>query len=169
MRSTTFSLLAALSMALAPLLLPDRAAADPLVSGGEHCVINIAIDDTLNMREGPGTGSRVLTRLPYAACGVTLMDDCQVDWCPVENGHYRGWAHRRYLAAVSPAMYCVTGVAEWDVLNLRAWPAATSRILTELAPNECDIAFLPYAVGSWQKVRAGGWEGWVNRRYLSGQ
>ncbi len=66
-------------------------------------------------------------------------------------------------------MYCVTGVAEWDVLNLRAWPTANSRILAELAPNECDIAFLPYAVGSWQKVRAGGWEGWVNRRYLSGQ
>ena len=169
MRSTTFSLLAALSMALAPLLLPDRAAADPLVSGGEHCVINIATDDTLNLREGPGTGSRVLTRLPYAACGVTLMDDCQVDWCPVENGYYRGWAHRRYLAAVSPAMYCVTGVAEWDVLNLRAWPAVTSRILTELDPDQCGIAFLPYAVETWQKVRADGWEGWVHRRYLSGQ
>jgi SH3-like domain-containing protein len=151
------------------MVLPDRAEADPLVSGGEHCVINIATDDTLNLREGPGTGSRVLTRLPYAACGVTVMDDCQVDWCPVENGYYRGWAHRRYLAAVSPAMYCVTGVAEWDVLNLRAWPAVTSRILTELDPDQCGIAFLPYAVETWQKVRADGWEGWVNRHYLSGQ
>jgi SH3-like domain-containing protein len=169
MRTTLLGLLAALSMAFAPLAVPGKAEADPLVSGGEHCVINIPTDDTLNMREAPGTGSRVLTRLPYAQCGVTLIDDCQYDWCPVENGHYRGWAHRRYLAAVSPARYCVTGVAEWDVLNLRAWPAPTSRVLTELDPGQCDIAFLPYATGNWQKVRVDGWEGWVNRRFLSGQ
>lgn len=169
MRSTFLGLLGALSMAFAWLALSREAQADPLVSGGEHCVVNVATTDPLNLREAPGTGSRVLARLPYASCGVILMDDCQYDWCPVETGHDRGWAHRRYLAAVSPARYCVTGVADWDVLNLRAWPAATSRILTELAPNQCGIAFLPYAVGAWQKVRADGWEGWVNRSYLSGQ
>jgi hypothetical protein len=70
---------------------------------------------------------------------------------------------------VSPAMYCVTGVARWDVLNLRAYPSATSRILVGIPPNRCGIAFLPFAVGDWQKIRVDGWEGWAHRSYLSGQ
>ena len=70
---------------------------------------------------------------------------------------------------VSPAMYCVSGVEPGDVLNLRAYPSVQSRVLTTLSPQQCEIAFLPYAVGSWQKVRAAGWQGWVNRSYLSGQ
>jgi hypothetical protein len=70
---------------------------------------------------------------------------------------------------VSPALYCVTGVARGDRLNLRAFPAATSRIVTRLSRNQCDIAFLPYATGTWQKVRVDGYEGWVNRRYVSAE
>ncbi len=97
------------------------------------------------------------------------MDDCQGDWCPVEDGHYAGWVHRRYISMVSPAMYCVTGVAANDVLNLRAFPAATSRILTGLAPNACGIALLPYRTNGWQKVRVDGREGWVASRFLTGQ
>ena len=44
-----------------------------------------------------------------------------------------------------------------------------SKVLAELDPNQCDIAFLPYAVGNWQKVRVDGDEGWVNRNYVSGE
>ncbi len=160
-------LLAALSLS-APLL-PAPAQADPVVPGEEHCVVNIPTTDTLNLRERPGAGSRVLTTLRYAQCGIIVADDCRGNWCPAEDGHYAGWAHRNYLAMVSPAMYCVTGVAGWDKLNLRAYPAATSRIVARLEPNQCDIAFLPYAVGDWQKVRVNGWEGWVARRYVSAQ
>ncbi len=43
------------------------------------------------------------------------------------------------------------------------------KIQTVLPRNQCDIAFLPYAVGTWQKVRDDGYEGWVNRKYLSGE
>jgi uncharacterized protein YraI len=143
--------------------------ADPVVAGEEHCVVNVRTDDRLNLREGPGSGFRSLVGLPYARCGVMVTGECRGDWCPVEEGHYAGWAHRHYLSMVSPAMYCVSGVAEWDVLNLRAFPSAGSRVLAELDPHHCGIAFLPYAVGDWQKVRVDGWEGWVNRRYLSGE
>ena len=73
------------------------------------------------------------------------------------------------MTFVSPALYCVTGVAPGDWLNLRAFPSAQSRILTRLDRRQCDIAFLPYAVGEWQKIRVGGWEGWANRSFLSGQ
>jgi len=70
---------------------------------------------------------------------------------------------------VSPSLYCVTGVAPDDRLNLRAWPSPQSKVLARLPRNQCDIAFLPYARNGWQKIRVAGWEGWVNRRYLSGQ
>ncbi len=170
MKRAILAILAAISLSATPLL---PAQADPVVPGEEHCVVNIPTTDTLNLRARPGTGSRVLTTLRYAQCGIIVTDDCRGNWCPAEEGHYAGWAHRRYLAMVSPAMYCVTGVAAWDKLNLRAFPAATSRIVARLAPNQCDIAFLPYAVGNWQKVRVDRgdsvWEGWVNRRYVSAQ
>ena len=145
------------------------AAADPVVPEAEHCVVGLPAGDVLNLREGPGTEFPIMTGLPPSQCGVMVTGDCQGSWCPVEDGHYAGWAHRRYLSMVSPAMYCVTRVADDDVLNLRAWPSASSRILARLGPHLCDIAILPFAVGDWQKVRADGWEGWVRRSYLSGE
>ena len=45
-------------------------------------------------------------------------------------------------------------VLAFDVLNMRAFPSAQSRVIHRLGRHECDIAFLPYAVGSWQKIRA---------------
>lgn len=167
MRTGILGLLAAAILVLAPAATPVRA--DPIAVGAEHCVVNVRADDALNLRMGPSASTAIQTRWNYGHCGITVTGACRGDWCPVEDGHYAGWAHRRFLAMVSPAMYCVTGVAANDVLNLRAWPAATSRILARLAPNSCGIAFLPYARDNWQKVRAGGWEGWVNRSYLSGQ
>jgi SH3-like domain-containing protein len=90
-------------------------------------------------------------------------------WYLIEDGHYEGWVNGKYISMVSPAMYCVSGVDDDDVLNLRAYPSAISRIILELDPHQCDIAFLPYAVGGWQKVRVDGEEGWVNRKYVSGE
>ena len=169
MRCYRSGILPALVLFLATAAFPGSGKADPVVPGEEHCVINVRTDDRLNLRARPSSSAHILARWSYGQCGVMITGECRGDWCPAEDGHHAGWAHRHYLAMVSPAMYCVTGMAEWDVLNLRAWPSATSRVLTQLIPHQCDIAFLPYAVGSWQKVRVGGWEGWVNRRYLSGQ
>lgn len=169
MKRIILGFLAALSLSALQAALPEAAKADLVVPGEEHCVVNIPTTDTLNLRARPGIGSEVLTRLRYAQCGVMITAECRGNWCLVEDGHHAGWAHRRYLAMVSPSMYCVSGVEAWDKLNLRAYPSASSRILTRLGPNECDIAILPYATGNWVKVRADGWEGWVNRRYLSGQ
>ncbi len=150
-------------------LAPTTAAADPVVEGEEHCVINVRTDDGLNMRTGPGTRYAILTVKRYGDCGITVTAPCGGNWCPVEDGHHAGYVSRRYIAMVSPALYCVTGVRPNDALNLRAFPATSSRILLRLPPNQCGIAFLPYATGGWQKIRVEGWEGWVARRYLSGQ
>jgi SH3-like domain-containing protein len=154
---------------LVPALLAGAAQADPIVPGEEHCVVNVRSNDVLNMREAPNASAYVVAQKRYGACGIRVNDECEGNWCPVEDGHALGWAHRRYLAMVSPSLYCVSGVAAGDVLNLRAFPSTRSQILAGLQPDQCNIAFLPYAVGSWQKIRADGWEGWVNRRYLSGE
>lgn len=136
--------------------------------GEEHCVVNVASDDRLNLRERPSARAPVQARWAYGKCGVLVLS-CSGSWCRVEDGHSVGYVNRRFLSMVSPARYCVAGVAVGDALNLRAWPSPQSRVLTRLARNGCGIAFLPYRVKDWQKVRASGWEGWVNARYLSGQ
>ena len=159
----------AASMAFSVLLFAGIAHADPIVPGEEHCVVNVRSDDTLNMRAHPDAGAEILARKRHDECGILVPEPCQENWCSVEDGHSLGWVHRRYIAMVSPAMYCVSGVAPDDVLNLRAFPSSRSRVLVQLNRNQCDIAFLPYTVGNWQKVRVDGWQGWVNRRYLSGE
>jgi SH3-like domain-containing protein len=143
--------------------------ADPIAPGAEHCVVNVRANDVLNMRIKPQESAPVAAAKRHDACGMLVQRSCRQNWCPVEDGHSLGWVHRNYIAAVSPAIYCVTGVAVGDVLNLRAFPSPQSRLIARLARNKCDIAFLPYSVGAWQKIRVGGRQGWVNRRYLSGQ
>jgi len=160
-------LMANVLVALA-LSVPSVAVAQ-VVEGEEHCVVNIKTNDVLNVRSKPSVSGKLLGSFRYAQCGVIVVDACMGTWCPVEDGHIGGWVNSRYIAMVSPALYCVTGVAPGDRLNLRAWPSAGSKVLTRLGRHQCDIAFLPYAVGSWQKIRVKGWEGWVNRTYLSGE
>ena len=144
-------------------------AAAQVVEGEEHCVINVATIDRLNVRDEPSAGGEVVARLRYGSCGVVVTGACEGNWCPIEDGHVEGWVNSKFISMVSPALYCVDNVANNDVLNMRAFPSPVSKIVTELAPDQCDIAFLPYAVGGWQKVRADGYEGWVRRTYVSGQ
>ena len=143
--------------------------ADPGVPGEEHCVVNVRSDDRLNMRAEPNSRSEIVARKRHDECGILVQSECLGSWCSVEDGHSLGWVHRHYIAMVSPAMYCVSGVAPGDVLNVRAYPSPQSRVIARLDRHQCEIAFLPYAVGNWQKVRVSGWQGWANRRYLSGE
>jgi SH3-like domain-containing protein len=150
-------------------VLAGVAQADPVVPGEEHCVVNVRSTDRLNMRAQPNSGAEIVARKRYGDCGILVHEECSGSWCSVEDGHSLGWVHRHYIAMVSPAMYCVSGVAPGDVLNLRAFPSPQSRVIAPLGRNQCDIAFLPHSVGNWQKIRVDGWQGWVNRQYLSGQ
>ena len=164
-KSMRLGIVAACSVFLCPL--PGQA--DPIVPGEEHCVINVRSNDVLNMRSSPNSAAPIAAKKRHDACGILVQKACRQNWCPVEDGHSIGWVNRRFIAMVSPAMYCVTGVAPGDALNLRAFPAPQSRVVARLARNQCNIAFLPYKVGGWQKIRVGGWQGWVNRRFVSGQ
>lgn len=147
-------------------LTPLAAAADPIRTGAEHCVVNVRSDDILNLRAGPGTGHRVLSRLASSQCGIIVTGACAGSWCPAEGGHNAGWVHRRHLADVSAASHCVGPLTETRGVALRAWPADGSRVAVRLKPQSCGIALLPYATKGWQKIRQGGWEGWVRQSDL---
>jgi SH3-like domain-containing protein len=156
-------------IAATALIQPATAAETFVVEGEEHCVVNVASWDRLNVREEPGAGAELVTRLRYATCGIVVTGDPVGNWYPIEDGHYAGWVNGRFISMVSPSLYCVSGVDDDDVLNLRAYPSPISRVVAELDPDQCDIAFLPYAVGNWQKIRVDGYEGWVNRNFVSGE
>ena len=165
-RLTRLACLAATALLTA---LPAAAVDTFVVEGEEHCVVNVASWDRLNVRDEPASGGDIVARWRYGECGIVVTGAPEGNWYPVEDGHDAGWVNGKFISMVSPALYCVSGVDDDDVLNLRAYPSTVSRIVAELDPDQCDIAFLPYAVGSWQKVRVDGDEGWVSRRYLSGE
>jgi SH3-like domain-containing protein len=135
--------------------------ADPIVQGAEHCVVNVTPDDPLNLRARPGTRHPVLTRLPYGRCGLIATGPCRGNWCPIEDGHYAGWVHRQYISAVSRPTHCLSPSTWPQSVALRAWPSEGSRVLVLLAAKKCGVVLLPYEVNGWQKIRHGGWEGWV--------
>src|SRR5690606_3335187 len=131
--------------------LPAAAVDTFVAEGEEHCVVNVASWDRLNVRDEPSAGGGIVTRHRYGDCGIVVTGDPEGSWYPIEDGHFAGWVNGNYISMVSPALYCVSGVADDDVLNLRLWPSTISAIVDELAPHQCDIAFLPYTVGNWQK------------------
>src|SRR5689334_3784862 len=101
------------------------AASAQVVEGEEHCVVNIKTSDVLNVRSKPSASAKLLGSLDYAECGV-VVDYCSGNWCLIETDDLEGWVNSKYISMVSPALYCVTGVAPGDKLNLRAYPATSS-------------------------------------------
>ena len=82
--------------------------------------------------------------------------------------------------AVQPAMAAgydvhaparVTGVAHWDHLNVRKWPASYSQKVGQLDPQDsvwierCIVA--PQGGADWCLVENQWQSGWVNARYLT--
>lgn len=151
-----------------PLMLAAAAEA-MVVPGEEHCVINVASWDKLNIRNGPSAKAKVVARKRYGSCGIMVTGDCRSGWCPLEDGHIRGWANSRFLSMVSPALYCTVTRSQHGGVKLRAFPSGQSRVLIALKRPTCGIAFLPYSRNNWQKVRVNGREGWINRAEVSGQ
>lgn len=64
----------------------------------------------------------------------------------------------------------VKGVASWDVLNARTWPASHSQLVGGFQPKShvwverCIVA--PEGGADWCLVEADETRGWVNARYL---
>ncbi len=136
-----------------------------VTAGEEHCVVNVATWDRLNIRSRPSSRAPVVSGKRYGSCGILVVGSCRAQWCPVEDGHWVGWVNRRFLSMVSPALYCTKGAR----VHVRAFPSSKSRVLVALGAHTCEIAFLPYTQNNWQKIRVHGWEGWIYRASVSGQ
>lgn len=74
---------------------------------GYYSLVDVASNDTLNLRTGPGKSKYgdeygVVAELPYNATGV-YVSDCEVKsgykyrWCAVQWQNVSGWAYGRYL------------------------------------------------------------------------
>ncbi|HQZ13706.1 MAG TPA: hypothetical protein PK286_12565 [Devosia sp.] len=80
--------------------------------------------------------------------------------------------------AVSPALAAgysvdgparVTGVAKYDTLNLRKWPASYSQLIGKLAPKShvwVVRCIEQPGTSDWCLVERGSKSGWVNSRFL---
>lgn len=65
--------------------------------------------------------------------------------------------------------YKVTGVASWDVLNVRSGPSAQAGKIGALPHNGTGVRLDGQCVESWCTIKFFGVEGWVNTRYLAPQ
>lgn len=63
----------------------------------------------------------------------------------------------------------VSGVAGWDDLNIRLWPASYSRQTGSLRPDSTVWVSrcIDFGASDWCLVEQGGQEGWVNSKFLT--
>ena len=55
----------------------------------------------LNLRYGPGTDYEIITTLPKGT-SVTIDEDCDCKWVPIEYRGYLGYISTKYLTGKSP-------------------------------------------------------------------
>ncbi len=76
-----------------PAMFQTPGAAD---QAGAMCV-NVAADDALNVRSGPGTRFQAVGALGPSTCNVILSQTCEGNWCEIQSGPISGWVNTRYL------------------------------------------------------------------------
>lgn len=72
-------------------------------------------------------------------------------------------------AQALPGLYSVTGVAEDDVLNVRAAPDAQSPIVATLAPGTTGIEVVRLSENGWGLVSTGEGNGWASMHFLAAE
>lgn len=149
------------------------AIAAPTQSMQTYRVINVASDDVLNIRSGPGAGLASIGTILPNSHGIRIVGSCSGQWCPIEYQGTRGWVNKQYLAddaaaAAAPAQtYRVINVAPDDVLHIRSGPGAALASIGSIPPNGHDVRIVGSCSGQWCPIDYRGTRGWVNRLYLS--
>jgi len=64
---------------------------------GTWKVKNVAANDQLNIRSGPGVRYRVVGGVPSGSACVIKTGQCQGNWCKINFAQYDGWVNTRYL------------------------------------------------------------------------
>ncbi|HWJ87676.1 MAG TPA: hypothetical protein VNS12_06370 [Pelagibacterium sp.] len=86
------------------------------------------------------------------------------------SGVFAPPVHAKGYTVGSPAQ--VSGVASWDHLNVRRWPASYSQQVGQLAPWASvwvDRCIEVERSSDWCLVQRGQTRGWVNSRFLTPQ
>ncbi len=141
--------------------LPGSAAAQPL---------GLLTTTDLNLREGPGTSSRVLRVIP-ARAHVSDHGVVENGFRQVTYDNTRGWAFDAYLTAgepVPPHAGPVIGIAYATFeFNLRAAPGAGDKVL-RVVPVGSAVEVTETVVDGYRYVYVEGLGGWANDGSLSG-
>lgn len=61
-------------------------------------VVNVAADDVLNIRSGPGANLGIVGTIPPNGRGVRMVGSCSGQWCQINYRGTAGWVNRQYLA-----------------------------------------------------------------------
>ena len=64
---------------------------------GTWKVTNVADNDHLNIRSGPGVRFRVVGAIPPHSACVIKTGQCRGNWCRVAYAEFKGWVSTRYL------------------------------------------------------------------------
>ena len=139
--------------------------------GPDHYrVVKVSGAMSLHMRSKPGKLSPTIYKLPFNARHLSNRIETRGRWALVEYKGHIGWVHMDYLAEdapYQPTIYRVTGLENWDGLNLRKGPKAGSPIISSIPGSAKNIEESGICRGLWCPVRFDGIEGWVHKRFLS--
>jgi hypothetical protein len=119
---------------------------------GPFAVVDVASDDVLNVRAGPGVAYPVVGTVPFYGIGVEVYAGGQeVDsswWVPVQYGDVTGWANSHYLAQqVGSIDEAVAARAAQAIMALKDRDMGE---LADLVHPDKGVRFSPYTY-----VRAG--------------
>jgi len=151
-------------------------------------VVGVASYDTLSVRKRPTVHSAKVGELAPYASGIQKLHCVpkrySSSWCKIRfydnSASLTGWVNSKFLRCSRPRhnysneSYCVTGVAQYDTLNVRSKPYASSAKVGELYPNTENISVLRCKMrpngSKWCKIRFyddnSRVTGWVNAKYL---
>jgi hypothetical protein len=131
----------------APAARPTVPASSPGDGSEPYAVTGVAIDDTLNVRSGPGVEQPVVGTLAPYTMGVQLTGSSQdVDgarWVSIQYEALAGWVNGYYLARqVGSANEAIAARAVESIMALRN---RDLRALAQLVHPDKGVRFSPYA------------------------
>jgi len=75
----------------------QRSPAIPERSARTFRVAGVALDDVLNVRDGPSADYRATGAILPDAIGVRIVGQCRAEWCPIIHRGVTGWVNSFYL------------------------------------------------------------------------
>ena len=171
-------------------------------NNGAYRVIDIPANDILSMRSAPGKTYPEIGRRSRRTAGGVSVGSCvsvknyEYPWCKVSYDCIDGWAYGRYLAdqggnrpslagasnliklpgqgGAGGETYRITGVENWDVLNMRSGPGTNYPIVVAIPPDGSGVTVhscrqVSGFAAKWCRTTWQGFSGWASACCLVGE